>query len=120
LATLPVGTGSLTGATTNQQLGNVDPCQAPGPDNSYWWLTCPLDVGGAFSASTCEGTSFDTVLELQVPRTALSTCNNDYEPCGMRSSLTATIPPGAGLNMLTVDGATMRAFGSYQLSYTRP
>lgn len=120
LAGLPAGTGSLTG-TTSGRAKMVDVCEAPGPENSYWWLTCPDYAGGAFSASTCTGTAFDTVLALQIPRTDATTCVDNTDPCGTRSSMTTTIPPGAGLNLMTVaGGGSIYSVGDYQVSYTRP
>jgi len=119
LEILPAGTGVLTGATVDD-VGAVDICLGPANDNSYWWMTCPDYVGGAFTASTCDGTDFDSVLALQIPRANVISCNDDYDACGSKSLINANIPPGAGLNVLTVDGATLRAFGNYQVTYTRP
>ena len=120
LAALPAGTGSLTG-TTSGKGKMVDVCEAPGPENSYWWLSCPDYAGGGFAASTCTGTSFDTMLALQIPRTNAITCVDNTEPCGTRSSMSTTIPPGAGLNLMSVaGGGSIFALGSYQVTYTRP
>jgi hypothetical protein len=119
LVALPAGSATLTG-TTNGEGAMNDVCEGPGPENSYWWLTCPDYIGGAFSASTCTGTSFDTILALQVPRTKIASCIDDSDPCGTRSSMKSTIPPGAGLNVLSIDGGSMSAFGAYQIIYTRP
>jgi len=119
LAMLPAGMGSVTGATIDD-VGAVDLCEGPANDNSYWWLTCPDDAGGDFVASTCDGTAFDSILGLQIPRTELVSCNDDWEPCGSRSQVSSTISPGAGLNVLSIDGATPRSFGAYQITYTRP
>lgn len=122
LVMVPAGAGTYEGVTKAGSLGTVDKCESPGPDNSYWWLTCPDYAGGALSASTCEGTSFDTVLNLQVPRTDLSSCNDDDESCGVksRSSLKLTVPAGAGINVVTVDGSRRAAAGDYRLVLTRP
>jgi hypothetical protein len=92
----------------------------PGRADTYWWTTCPDYAGGAFSASTCTGTSFDTVLSLQVPRTDALSCVNDTEACGRQSLLRTTVPPGAGLNVLSLGGGAAVAAGPYVLTYTRP
>lgn len=118
VTTLAKGTDAVGGTTDG--VGPTDVCEAPGPSSTYWWLTCPDYLGGAFAASTCTGTTFDTVLSLQIPRTDSVSCIDDTDPCGTRSSMSATLPPGAGLNMLTVGGATPSAGGVYLLTYTRP
>jgi hypothetical protein len=47
-------------------------------------------------------------------------CNDDYLPCGMQSYISATVPPGAGINVLMLGGSSMVSYGSYSLTYTRP
>lgn len=116
---LPAGTGSVSG-TTGEGLPPSGDCQMPGPADTYWWTTCPDYAGGAFSASTCTGTSFDTVLSLQVPRTDSLSCVNDTDACGRQSSLKTTVPPGAGLNVLSLGGGGSVSAGPYVLTYTRP
>src|SRR5262249_13196624 len=49
--TLAAGMNTLMGTTSGTGVRNN--CEAAGPDNSYWWMTCPSYAGGAFSASTC-------------------------------------------------------------------
>jgi hypothetical protein len=118
LSTLDPGAGSVQGKTSGQ--GGSSQCEASGPENSYWWAGCPDYAGGAFQASTCGGATFDTVLALQIPRTQALECNDDFDTCGLQSSLDSTIPPGAGLNIVTVDSSTTSNSGNYTLSYTRP
>jgi hypothetical protein len=118
LSVLDSGTGTVQGKTSGQ--GGSAQCEASGPENSYWWAGCPDYAGGEFRASTCGGATFDTVLALQIPRTQAIACNDDFDTCGMQSTLSATIPPGAGLNIVTVDSSTTSNFGNYTLSYTRP
>lgn len=122
LVMVPAGAATYEGVTGTEPIGSVDQCESPAPDNSYWWLTCPDYAGGALTATTCEGSSFDTVLNLQVPRTGLSTCNDDDESCGVksRSTLKATVPAGAGINVVTVDGSIRASSGAYRLALTRP
>jgi hypothetical protein len=120
VAALDPGTGSVSGTTITRTRGPIAACEASGPSASYWWLTCPDYLGGALTASTCTGTAFNTVLSLQIPRTGLVSCNDDYDPCGSRSFINPTVPPGAGLNVLTVGGATTSDYGDYLVTYTRP
>jgi len=118
LVMLPPGAGSTPGTT--QGRGAVNMCQASGADNSYWWQSCPSYAGGAMSASTCTGTSFDTVLSLQIPGSGVASCADDDPSCGVQSKMSATIPSGAGIYVLTVDGTAGSDAGNYTLKYTRP
>jgi hypothetical protein len=119
LLPMPAGTGSLTGATSG--LGGLsDKCEAGGPEDTYWWTTCPDFAGGDFFASTCGGTLYDTVLALQVPRARVVLCNDDDNACGRQSTVTMALPPGAGLQSLLVDGHVGTSAGPYTLAYTRP
>ena len=118
MRTLPQGTGSLTGTTSGIDRSGL--CETTGPKDSYWWLSCPSYLGGAFSASTCQGTTWDTALSLQIPRNDVLSCNDDDKDCGMQSTLGTTIPPGAGIHLLTVGGTTGTSMGDYTLTYTRP
>src|SRR5262249_3597384 len=84
-----------------------------------WWQTCPADVGGALQASTCSGTNFDTMLSLQIPGTESVLCDDDS--CqSVQASLTANIPAGAGLFVLSVDGFSLAQHGNYTLTVSRP
>lgn len=114
---LPVGTGTLTGSTSGN--GRSILCEASGPENVYWWATCPSYAGGPFSASTCNAAAFDVVLALQLPKVGNVVCANG-DVCGMQEKLNLTIPPGAGLHALVVDGDTSLHSGAYTLTYTRP
>ena len=118
LATLPQELNSVQGITRG--TGTMSSCEASGPENTYWWLGCPDYAGGAFHASTCGGTVFDTVLSLQIPRSQALSCNDDDPSCGQQSTIDTTVPPGAGINVLTVDGLAPSSSGSYTLDYTRP
>jgi hypothetical protein len=120
LLPLPAGTDALTGTTVKGGVNGTTLCQAIGPDDTYWWATCPDFAGGAFSATTCTGTAFDTVLSLQVPRAGISACNDDDDTCGIQSTVMATLPVGAGLQTLIVDGNLINSYGNYTVTYTRP
>jgi hypothetical protein len=115
-AVLPPGTNTLTGTTTGS--GNLEFCEAGAADNSYWWTTCPSSAGGAFTAATCGGTHFDSVMSLQIPRIPLARCNDDA--CGFQSRVVGDIPAGAGLQVVSVDGSTGRQAGPYSMTVTRP
>jgi len=119
LAGFPPGSGTAYGTT--QGRGAVNVCQASGADNSYWWKSCPVYAGGSLSASTCNaGTRFDTVITLQMPGAGTVACADDDPSCGVQSKLAATIPAGAGLYVLTVDGTAGGDQGPYTLKFTRP
>jgi hypothetical protein len=118
LALLAAGTGTATGTTSG--TGAVSLCEASAAENSYWWNTCPTYAGGTLTASTCTGTAFDTVVSLQIPRAGTLNCADDDPTCGVKSKMSALIPGGAGLHVLTVDGGTGSAKGAYTLTYKRP
>ncbi len=118
-AYLPQGSGSEQGSTSGTDTSAL--CEAAGPMDNYWWPSCPDDVGGDFHASTCDGLKWDTVLGLQIPRTDTLACTNVYDPaCEPRSSIDATLPPGAGVQVLTVGGSNAKDMGNYTLTYARP
>jgi hypothetical protein len=122
LSQFPQGSGTLQGATLAGGRNGSLLCEASGPDDTYWWTTCPDAPGGPFSATTCNGASFDTVLTLQIPRAEIVACNDDddNDNCGVQSTVATTLPPGAGLQSLLVGGKIARAYGEYTLTYTGP
>jgi hypothetical protein len=115
---LPAGSGTLTGTTSGNNV--TTSCEASGPENCYWWTSCPGFAGGDFSATTCRITTWDTVLVLHVPRAGMQVCADDDPSCGRQSTLTATLPSGAGLNVLVVDGSNGGESGDYSVKYTQP
>jgi hypothetical protein len=120
---LPQGATMQSGTTSGNMsnLGGIagSGCVAAGPENGYWWTSCPSDPGGMLSASTCSGvTGWEPVLELEVPGTTTYRCAQDS--CGLQTALNATIPAGAGLRVLAIDGNTAADLGAYTLSVTRP
>jgi hypothetical protein len=118
-ANLPAGTATLTGTTAGSDSTRT--CDMAGPKNSYWWITCPADLGGPFHATSCNGATWDAALILQIPRLADSPlCADDDQACGMQATLDGTIPPGAGIAILSVTGNLMRSLGDYVVTYTRP
>jgi hypothetical protein len=114
---LPEGSGTLTGKTSGS--GSMALCEAGGPEDCYWWVSCPDYAGGTLSASTCAGTAFDTVLSLQIPSNDTVSCANG-DSCGLQELMTAAIPSGAGMHVLTVDGDVHSSAGAYTLTYSRP
>lgn len=114
---LAPGSSAPTGTTMNGS-GTLYACDAGGSENAYWWKTCPTDTGGAFTASTCTGTNFDTILSLQLPGTEATFCDDDT--CSVQSTVGANIPGGAGLNLIAVDGFSQSKFGNYTLTVSRP
>jgi hypothetical protein len=119
LTLLPAGMGTRMGTTAG--TGIVSSCEAAGPENSYWWRTCPDYAGGAFQASTCHGATFDTILSVQIPRNGGGiSCADDDLACGVQSTISATVPAGAGIQALTIDSSTPSNAGAYSITYTRP
>ena len=118
---LPSGTSEQSGTTTGQG-GNVDNqsagCIAAGPENGYWWMTCPSDPGGKLHASTCGGATWETLLVTEVPRARAYACSLDS--CDLQTEISSTVPPGAGLHVLMVDGQSANASGPYTMQVTRP
>jgi hypothetical protein len=113
--------GSSTPSGTTGGFGALYACDGGGAENSYWWRTCPSDAGGAFQASTCTGTDFDTILSLQMPGSELVMCDDDTDGCGQfQSRVTANVPAGAGLFVISVDGFSQSKHGNYTLTSTRP
>jgi hypothetical protein len=117
VAPLPQGANTTTGTTTGS--GSLYACDAGGAENSYWWQTCPGDAGGVFQGSTCTVPGFDTILSLQVPGSETVMCDDDA--CSsFGSAVSASIPAGAGLFVLAVDGFSQAKHGNYTLTTSRP
>ena len=120
LASLPLDQNQVQG-TTVSGIDTSGLCDAAGPKNSYWWATCPDYAGGDFTATTCNGATWDTFLIMQIPQSETTLCEDEGTPsCGILSTVDATIPSGAGLYVLTVSGSLMSTFGDYTLFYTLP
>ena len=118
---LPQGSSVQTGTTVGVG-GNIDSlsseCLAAGSENSYWWARCPSDQGGTLTASTCGGTTWESIVEVQIPKSVPYQCNLDG--CGLQSSLTTEVPPGAGLGVLSIDGQGGSDHGAYSMTVSRP
>ena len=114
---LAAGSSTSTG-TTSSDAGLLYACEAGGAEDAYWWHSCPSSAGGAFLASTCDGTDFDSMMSLQMPGADQVLCDDDS--CSVQSSIGTTIPAGAGLYVVAVDGFSTAKHGNYTLSVTRP
>lgn len=119
---LPQGNSVQTGTTTGGG-GNIDllssDCIAAAAENSYWWARCPSDPGGTLTASTCDGgTTWESIVELQMPKSVGYMCSLDA--CGLQSRLETTVPPGAGLAVLSIDGQGGGDHGAYSMTVSRP
>jgi hypothetical protein len=121
---LPVGGGtvsSITASGTHSYPGTTtgtgtltQSCGGSGPENTYYFISCPVFPGGSFSASTCGNATWDTVLDQRsATRSPVEVCNDDT--CGLQSAITSTLPAGAGLHTLYVDGLG-GASGAYTLN----
>jgi hypothetical protein len=121
LTQLPQGSSTQSGTTVGGG-GNIDglgsSCQAAGPEDGFWWTSCPADSGGTLHASLCGGATFETVLEAQLPGASPYACGVDS--CGLQSSLTTDVPAGAGLRVLSVEGQSGSDYGPYSMTATRP
>ncbi len=116
---LPQGESKQSG-TTQGETGNVqeDGCLAAGPENGYWWTTCPADPGGPLVASTCGGATWETLLSADIPRAPATMCS--VGTCNLQTELKTTVPAGAGVHHLLVDGQAANARGAYVMQVTRP
>ncbi len=130
---LPVGndgagrllaSGTTTRSGTTSGTGILSDCRTgTAPEHMYYWTQCPSGAGGAFSATTCTAaTAYDTVIYLHSGAIGGSvTCNDDVtcSHASFRSTISATVPGGAGLYGFYVDGFSS-AFGAYSAVVTRP
>ena len=122
---LPVGSGTLTqgttlsgtvtlrGTTTGTGLVAPSCVTTPtGPEDTYWTVTCPEFTATPFTASTCGAATWDTVLDQRsATRSPVSVCNDDS--CGFQSLITGTLPAGAGLHTMYIDGYNATSLGAY-------
>ncbi|MFO0606795.1 MAG: hypothetical protein U0324_26725 [Polyangiales bacterium] len=129
---IPVGTGATislprgaaltrAGATSGTTGSISQSCGGAGPELTYWWVTCPEQAAGTFSASTCARATWNTLLSVVNGSGTGNVCVNDS--CGIQSSVVTTIPAGSGAHVLMIDGynnGTDAVSGSYSLLYTRP
>jgi hypothetical protein len=102
----------------------------PGPEQMYFWRTCPEFAGGAMTATTCNAaTTWDDVVYLASPATmAIGECVDDLVDCAANSGAGGVplvgeaapmIPAGGGLHVLVVDSIDPTG-GSFELDVMRP
>jgi hypothetical protein len=119
LQALAQGMSTLTGTTSGTSALSSLTCGGSGPENSYFWVTCPGTGNGTLTAETCGTAAFDTVLHV---RTAAgeNNCNDDGATCAPQSSLSATLTATPRAHMLYVDGLVPASLGAYTLRVNRP
>jgi hypothetical protein len=120
LSALPQGTSTQSGTTSGtSDITDINSsCLAAGPENSYWWATCPSAPCGSLVASTCGGATWETDLEVEIPQSVPYSCSRDS--CSLQTTVHATIPAGPGLRVLVVDGETATDKGAYTMQVQRP
>lgn len=107
-------TFSLTGTTRGAGVLRQSCGRGSGPEDAWWSVTCPTAPGVTLTAQSCGLATWDTVLEHRsVGRSPVAACNDDA--CGVQSSVTSRVAPGAGLHVLYIDGATGESAGPYTL-----
>jgi len=116
ITSLAAGTQTFPGTTTGTGVITESCTTAAGPETTYWFATCPAFAATQFNATTCGAATWDTVLEQRSAARAANVCNDDA--CGVQSTITGTIPSGAGLHTLYVDGYGAASAGAYTLSLT--
>ncbi len=123
LAFLPAGVNLVVGGATAGVGVTSGACAGAGPENGYYWWSCPAYAGGTFNATTCTRAAWDTVLyQRSAARATFEVCNDDA--CALQSTISATgataVPAGAGIHTFHVDGFSAAALGAYTTLYTRP
>ncbi len=122
-AVRPLGAGTTVVSGATSGAGRVtSSCCSSGPEDTYFWYTCPGSIARGFTASTCDRATWDTSLTQRSLHQAGviggAHCNDDVGgACGVRSSLATTIPAGPGLHLLYVDGC--RGSGAYTAVVSR-
>ncbi len=116
LPSMPGATQQITGTLAG--TGTIEStCCSDGPEDTYWWTTCPDAQTLTLHASTCGTAAFNTELDQRsAGRAVVGVCNDDA--CGQQSQLDASIPSGAGLHTLYVDSCSDAGAGDYALNVT--
>jgi hypothetical protein len=105
-----------------------------GPEQTFFWRTCPEYVGGPFTATTCSaGTTLNPLLYVAHPNSATgSDCDDDNSACvtGTQMMLNAilphptgtpaTVPAGAALHVFVVDSVLATGTGNFSVTIARP
>ena len=120
-AIIPV-TGSVTGNTTalsNQSTSTSCQPNASGPDQGYYFMTCPA-VASVVSADVCTGTTYDSIVALRKgnANAADVACADDGGCTGaLQSNLPDSTLNTSGLYWFIVDGYNGAA-GAFTLNYS--
>jgi hypothetical protein len=62
---LPRGSALTRSGLTSGTTGSISQsCGGAGPELTYWWVTCPEQAAGTFSASTCSRATWNTLLSV--------------------------------------------------------
>ncbi|MFO0607475.1 MAG: MXAN_6577-like cysteine-rich protein [Polyangiales bacterium] len=110
------GTQTVTGTLAPGASRVNGGCTSDGPENLYFFATCPSFASQTLHLTTCGGADWDTVLHQHSPsRTPVTVCNDDF--CGLQSSLDAPLPAGAGLHGWYLDVYGSRAPGAFTMRY---
>ena len=115
-------TGSVTGNTTslaNQSGATSCQANASGPDQGYYFMTCPA-VSRVISADTCTGTTYDSIVSLRKGNTSTAdvACADDTGCTGaLQSNLPDVTVNTSGLYWFIVDGYNGAA-GAFTLNYS--
>jgi len=120
LAPLAAGMSTLSGVTSAATAGTLTSatCGGAGPENAYWWVTCPgTGTSAALTAETCGAAAFDTVVYLNTG-SGFTACNDDA--CALQSRLSASYSLATRLHALYVDGYNASSAGAYTLTVSRP
>jgi len=117
---LPAGMSTQSGRVTGTGGASSGTCGGAGPENSYWWVTCPNTGGGTLTADTCGTASFDTVLSIYNGNGFTGCNDNGGGTCDVQSRLSAAYSAASRLRSLVVDSFTAGASGAYTLRVNRP
>lgn len=113
---IPAGAFAIDGELPTE--GSPATACAGGAERAHFFVTCPDAAGGAATASTCATSPLDTTLGYS--STAGAPDCNDDGACAPGAQLSLTLPPGAGLHVLTVGAAASGEGGAYRLTGSRP
>ncbi len=122
LAVIAAGMSTASGRTSGSNGFASETCGGTGPENGYWWTTCPPTMSGTvtLTAETCGTAEFDTVLHLQNGN-GFTACNdNGVNTCSPTSQLSVTYANTVRLHELLVDGFLVGNAGNYSVRVNRP
>lgn len=105
--------GTVSGDTCMDDNSNDASCGCESaPDHHYFFTLCPGSVSATLE--TCNGASWDTVVQLRDGAYSSMRCNDDA--CGDLQSRASTTLDGPGVFWAIIDGCD--ECGAYTLSYT--